>query len=180
MSILALVMTTRKDRTLDNRYNLKANGKGSEEYDVNYYGDETFLKINAFENEKNNLEARISGLEWRNKALVISVIVLLIFSVGIFTLSIIHQQRIDSGSVEDKLVSVEDKLGKRLGILENGVGDLEKRKTSDITLKGGDFWSNGNVFINGGPVCDDHWTSKEAMVVCKSLGFRMVRKEPCV
>ena len=90
------------------------------------------------------------------------------------------QQKMGSHSADSR--SVEDKLGKRLGILENGLGDLEKRKTSDITLKGGDFWSSGNVFINGGPVCDDHWTSNEAMVVCKSLGFRMVRvtKEPCV
>ena len=173
-------MTTRKDRTLDNRHKLKANGKGSDEYEVNYYGDETFLKIDAFQNEKNNLEARISGLEWRNKALVISVLVLLIFSLGIFTLFIIHQQRIDS--VDSESVEEHLHLGKRLEILENGLGDLEKRKTSDIALKGGDFWSSGNVFINGGPVCDDHWTSNEAMVVCKSLGFRMVRvtKEPCV
>lgn len=171
-------MTTRKDRTLDNRRNLKANGKGSEEYEVNYYGDETFLKIDAFQNEKNNLEARISGLEWRNKALIISVVVLLIFSLVIFALclSTIHKQKMNSADSG----SVEDNLNMRLGILETGLGDLEKRKTSDITLKGGDFWSYGNVFINGGPVCDDHWTSNEAMVVCKSLGFRMVTKKPCV
>ena len=67
--ILAVVMTTRKGRTLDYRNNQKVNGKGSEEYDlVQYYGDETFLKIDTFENQRNILQARISGLEWRNKA----------------------------------------------------------------------------------------------------------------
>ncbi len=164
--------------------NLRANGNGSEEYEVNYYGDETFLKIDVFENEKNTLQAKISGLERRIKVLVISVIVLLIFSLGIFTLFIIHQLKMDSGSTEFKdelhtIHNVEENLGQRLGILENGLGDLEKRKTSDITLKGGDLWSYGNVYINGGPVCDDHWASNEAMVVCKSLGFRLVRIYHC-
>lgn len=172
-------MPTRKGQTKDNRYNPKANGKGQEEYEVNYYGDETFLKIDVFENEKNIIEAKIGGLKWRNKVLVISVIVLSIFALGNFTLSIIHQLKMDFGSTEfeDELHTihnVEENLGQRLGRLENGLGDLEKRKTSNITLKGGDLWSYGNVYINGGPVCDDHWTSNEAMVVCKSLGFRLV------
>ena len=62
-----------------------------------YYGDETgetFLKIDIFENEKNNLQARINGLERRNKALiialVISVTVLLILLIGTLIFTIFH------------------------------------------------------------------------------------------
>ena len=89
-------MTSRKGQNVELRNNQKANGKGSpEEYEINYYGDETFLKIDSFENEKNILQARISVLEWRIKAMGISGIVLLIFSLGILAFSFFHQLEID-------------------------------------------------------------------------------------
>ena len=77
-------MTTRKGQNIELR-----NG-------IYYYGDEPFLKIDSFENEKNILQARISGLEWRNKALTISVMVLLISSLGHLAFSVFHQLEIDN------------------------------------------------------------------------------------
>ena len=29
----------------------------------------------------------------------------------------------------------------------------------------------GNVFVNGKPVCDNNWDRKDGEVVCKQLGF---------
>ena len=187
-------MTTKKGRTLDSRKSLKVNSKqGSEEYEVNYYGDETFMKIDAFENEKNILLANISGLEWRNKALVISVIVLFILFVGTLTFSIIHQLQIGKcleniselegdqhmllkkvEALNDRIRQIEDlKLTARLGALAKS---LHNSVDTNIVLKGGDWYSEGNVFWNGKPVCDDGWnsTSKQPNVVCRSLGFETV------
>ena len=84
-------MPTRNGQALDNRHNLRANGNGSEEYEVNYYGDETFLKIDVYENEKNTLQAKISGLERRIKVLVVSVIVLLILLIGTLIFSELYK-----------------------------------------------------------------------------------------
>ena len=182
-------MTTRKGRTLDYRNNQKVNGKGSEEYDmVQYYGDETFLKIDAFENQRNILQARISGLEWRNKVLVISVIVLLILFVGSFAFSIFHQLNI--GKCLDKLSELEEDQNRiltKVEALSNYQDEeptrltalaksLQKSADTKIILKGGDWYSKGNVFWNGKPVCDDGWnsTSKQQEVVCRSLGFETV------
>ena len=190
LGIKEVVMTTKKGRTLDRRNSLKTNGKkGSEDYEVNYYGDETFLKIDAFENEKNILQANISGLEWRNKALVISVIVLFILFVGTLTFSIIHQLQI--GKFLEKIYELEgdqhriltkmeahnnhqeEELTTRLGALAKS---LHNSVDTKIVLKGGDWYSEGNVFWNGKPVCDDGWnsTSKQPNVVCRSLGFETV------
>ena len=41
---------------------------------------------------------------------------------------------------------------------------------SDIQLRGGSSASEGNVFINGQPVCDDYWDSRDARVACRMLG----------
>ena len=53
---------------------------------------------------------------------------------------------------------------------------LQKSAETKIVLKGGDWYSKGNVFWNGKPVCDDGWnsTTTQAQVVCRSLGFKKV------
>merc|ERR1719184_272217 len=40
-----------------------------------------------------------------------------------------------------------------------------------ITLEGSHRPEWGNVILNGLPVCDDNWSSTEARVVCRMLGF---------
>ena len=37
-------------------------------------------------------------------------------------------------------------------------------------LRGGSFPNEGNLFINGKPVCDDGWDNNDALVACRMLG----------
>ena len=39
-------------------------------------------------------------------------------------------------------------------------------------LIGGTKDSEGNVFIDGMPVCDDYWDLNDAKVACRQFGFR--------
>ena len=36
---------------------------------------------------------------------------------------------------------------------------------------GGGSATEGNVFVNGQPICDDHWSSEDAEVVCRQIGL---------
>ena len=38
---------------------------------------------------------------------------------------------------------------------------------------GGSSESEGNVLINGQPICDDYWDSNDATVVCRMLGYQL-------
>ena len=40
-----------------------------------------------------------------------------------------------------------------------------------IKLVGGMTSNEGNVMVDGKPVCDDYWDTKDAKVVCKMLGY---------
>ena len=49
------------------------------------------------------------------------------------------------------------------------------KKETDVTdvkvkLRGGENRKEGNVFVNGKPVCDDLWDEKDATVTCRMLG----------
>ena len=37
-------------------------------------------------------------------------------------------------------------------------------------LWGGSFPYEGNLFVNGKPVCDDGWDNNDALVACRMLG----------
>jgi hypothetical protein len=39
-----------------------------------------------------------------------------------------------------------------------------------IELRGGHIPSEGNVYVNGKPVCDDEWDEDDAAVACRMLG----------
>ena len=43
-----------------------------------------------------------------------------------------------------------------------------------VTLVGGNGTHQGNVFLDGMPICDYTWDLKDAWVVCKQLGFASV------
>lgn len=40
-----------------------------------------------------------------------------------------------------------------------------------MSLAGGSAPGEGNVLVDGRPVCDDSWDSQDAAVVCRMLGF---------
>jgi len=40
-----------------------------------------------------------------------------------------------------------------------------------IKLTGGSDYSEGNVLINGKPICDDDWDNRDAAVICRMIGF---------
>ena len=44
------------------------------------------------------------------------------------------------------------------------------------SLVGGNTSAEGNVFIDGGPVCDYGWGWKDAQVVCRSQGYNFTFK----
>ena len=43
-----------------------------------------------------------------------------------------------------------------------------------IELKGGSSPMEGNVFVNGKPVCDDLWDDDDATVACRMLGYYFI------
>ena len=45
-----------------------------------------------------------------------------------------------------------------------------RTKDTKIELKGGSRGNEGNVYVNGKPVCDDMWDKKDAIVACRMLG----------
>ena len=44
------------------------------------------------------------------------------------------------------------------------------RNKLKIKLRGGSNRREGNVFVNGKPVCDDLWDQDDATVACRMLG----------
>ena len=155
------MMTTRKrGGARDHKSNREA--KGNEEYDYNtYYGDENYLRISLFENEKQQLESRISILESRNKAveckntaLIVSIIVLLIVTLTIMTILIIHQlnfgqlntEIIDLKNVEQSRI-ISGEASFELNPQEREI-DVLKKKIESLDTRG--YWC---AFQNG------PWTS---------------------
>ena len=46
-----------------------------------------------------------------------------------------------------------------------------KTTTASTTeLQGGSSPNQGNLFVNGKPVCDDYWDNNDAIVACRMLG----------
>ena len=48
--------------------------------------------------------------------------------------------------------------------------DVSSGNSAKLELKGGSNSREGNVFVNGKPVCDDNWGREEAIVACGMLG----------
>ena len=47
----------------------------------------------------------------------------------------------------------------------------EHNHNCTIELKGGHVHNEGNVYIDGKPVCDDKWGKDDATVACRMLGY---------
>jgi len=52
-----------------------------------------------------------------------------------------------------------------------GSGEGAGVRCVSVTLEGGSSSNEGNLFLNGQPVCDDHWDNNDAIVACRMLGF---------
>lgn len=52
--------------------------------------------------------------------------------------------------------------------------DNHKHDEAKIELKGGSSPIEGNVFVNGKPVCDDLWDDDDATVACRMLGYYFI------
>ena len=50
------------------------------------------------------------------------------------------------------------------------LGSRKEAKTK-VELRGGSRRNEGNVFVNGKPVCDDMWDKNDATVACRMLGY---------
>ena len=44
------------------------------------------------------------------------------------------------------------------------------RKTAELTLVGGSGPHEGNIHVDGLPVCDDHHNANNALVICRFVG----------
>merc|ERR1712106_36620 len=49
--------------------------------------------------------------------------------------------------------------------------EREQNSKMKVELRGGTSRKEGNVFVNGKPVCDDMWDKDDATVVCRMLGY---------
>ena len=114
-------MTTRKGGAKD--YKSHKAMSQDQDYEINYYGDDNFLKTSAYEKEKIVLESRISELEWRNNSLewknrtlaVLMMIFLFTLLIGTVTISVLHEMNIDQSLQQiSKLQRVQSKIQVRL------------------------------------------------------------------
>ena len=66
----------------------------------------------------------------------------------------------------------KDNCGKNegAGVICSG-SRRDTESDTKIELRGGSNRKEGNVFINGKPVCDDMWDKKDATVACRMLGW---------
>jgi deleted-in-malignant-brain-tumors protein 1 len=62
-------------------------------------------------------------------------------------------------------------VGEAAGVICEDTDQGSTSTTTTVTLVGGSFATEGNVFINGRAVCDDFWSQNDANVICKMLGF---------
>merc|ERR1711892_405105 len=67
-----------------------------------------------------------------------------------------------------------DNCGRKEGAGVICSGSRKEAKTK-VELRGGSRRNEGNVFVNGKPVCDDMWDKNDATVACRMLGYKSGR-----
>merc|ERR1719315_313692 len=60
------------------------------------------------------------------------------------------------------------------GMESEACNNIDCPQPTSLELRGGNTMQ-GNVYVNGKPVCDDYWNLDDAKVVCRMLGFQAVR-----
>eukprot|EP00092_Neocalanus_flemingeri_P010631 GFUD01011453.1.p1 GENE.GFUD01011453.1~~GFUD01011453.1.p1 ORF type:complete len:228 (-),score=64.47 GFUD01011453.1:46-729(-) len=149
-----------------------------------------YVTTSEFQEKFENFQNRFHWVERANKVSVIRLLVvfLIVLVVVIAVGCLWYRQDTEASNSDliDTLVktvaSIEDQLEQEKKARENLEIDLkkeeEKRKslekvlTQTYSLLGGSNSKEGNIYVNGRPVCDDEWDLKDATVACKSLGFK--------
>jgi len=74
---------------------------------------------------------------------------------------------------QDKEVFDWHAIKEAAGLGDNANAQSRRRRSTApvIKLVGGTTSNEGNVMVDGKPVCDDYWDTKDAQVVCKMLGY---------
>jgi len=94
---------------------------------------------------------------------------------------IIDNNRREIEEIKNETYVVKDELNASQEEISNLKRDLKKihqviNSRQGIELRGGSSWMEGNLFVDGKPVCDDQWQTnlhgnQNAGVVCRMLGF---------
>ena len=71
--------------------------------------------------------------------------------------------------VEGEYLNIEISL--ILDITDIDIPAKHNSQDGIIELHGGKVPREGNVFIDGRPVCDDSWDLSDAIVTCRMLGY---------
>ena len=137
------------------------------------------VSADEFKEKIENFQTRFHILERANKCSIIRWIVgfLLLLVVAVLLGYVWFMQRSNYGQMqhfEETLKNMQNLLQQEKMEREREVEkreSLEKVLTHTYSLLGGSNSKEGNLYVNGRPVCDDDWDLKDAAVACKSLGF---------
>ena len=72
---------------------------------------------------------------------------------------------------QDKEIFDWHAIKENAGLGANANAPQPRSTAPVIKLVGGTTSNEGNVMVDGKPVCDDYWDTKDAKVVCKMLGY---------
>ena len=143
-----------------------------------------YVSTDEFQKKTENFQKRFQSNERANKRYIIGllivslIVIILVVVVGYLCFSIWDKNEIgnvDRTSLWNALKKEEDmrkSLERVLTKEKEKRMSLEKVVTQTYSLLGGSNAKEGDIYVNGRPVCDDDWDLDDATVACKSLGFK--------
>ena len=150
--------------------------------DIGLEQNKTFsVSADEFKEKIENFQTRFHILERANKCSIIRWIVgfLLLLVVAVLLGYVWWSNYGQMQHFEETLKDMQNMLQQEKMEREREVEkreSLEKVLTHTYSVLGGSNSKEGNLYVNGRPVCDDSWDLKDATVACKSLGFEKAVK----